>query len=97
MLAREGTSCGASSWWRPWRERKATGVGWPVVGEGWCRMEMGEEGAPQGVVGWRVATGVKFARAWRPVPPMTAIRTGSRRSWRCVSVDEFRVRLLRCD
>lgn len=46
-------------------------------------MEIGDEGAPQGVVGWRDATGVKFASSLRPVPPITAMRTGSGRdsSW----------------
>ena len=73
MLAREGTSWGASSWWRPWRERKAIGIGLPVVGEGWCRTLMGEEGVPQGVDMFRFATWVKSARDWRPVPPMTAM------------------------
>lgn len=78
MLAREGTSCGASSWCRPCRERKAMGMGAPLpVGEGWCRMVMGEEGEPQGVGTSRVAARVKPGRLWSPVPPMTAMRTGS--------------------
>lgn len=41
------------------------------------RIEIGDEGEPQGVVGVRVAARVKFGRVWRPVPPITAIRTGS--------------------
>lgn len=65
MLAREGTSCGAYSWERPWRERKATlrggeeedGCAEEVLVErgfvgavrGWERMVMGLEGEPQGV------------------------------------------------
>lgn len=40
-------------------------------------MAIGEEGAPQGVVRVRVAAWVKLGRVWRPVPPITAIRTGS--------------------
>lgn len=71
MLARAGTSWGASWWEAPWRARKAMGV------ELWVRMRIGEEGAPQGVVGVREATGVKPGREERPVPPMTAMRTGS--------------------
>jgi hypothetical protein len=70
MLARFGTSCGASEWCVPWRERKAMGT------ELWERMVMGEEGVPQGVEGVREATGVKPSRCWRPVPPMTAMWTG---------------------
>lgn len=31
-------------------------MGLPVVGEGWCKTEMGDDGEPQGVVGLRVAT-----------------------------------------
>lgn len=77
MLAREGTSWGANSWCRPWRLMKAMGIGLPVEGEGWWRMDIGDEGEPHGVLGWRVATWVKSASDWRPVPPMTAIRTGS--------------------
>jgi hypothetical protein len=52
-------------------------MGLPVVGEGCCRMEMGLDGVPHGVVGWRVATCVKPGRDCRPVPPMTAMGTGS--------------------
>lgn len=77
MLARDGISWGAISWCRPWRLMKATGIGAPLVGDGWCRMEIGDDGAPQGVVGFRVATWVKWGRDWRPVPPMTAMWTGS--------------------
>lgn len=62
MLAREGTSWGAISWWRPWREMKAMGMGLPVDGEGWWRIVIGEEGLPQGVWRLRVATCVKPAR-----------------------------------
>jgi hypothetical protein len=54
------------------------GMGAPVVGEGCWRMEIGDEGEPQGVEGERVAARVKFGRLWRPVPPITAMRTGSR-------------------
>lgn len=53
------------------------GIGLPVEGEGWWRMLMGEEGMPQGVVEWMVATGVKPGRDCRPVPPMTAMATGA--------------------
>lgn len=38
---------------------------------------MGDDGLPHGVKGSTVAAGVKPGRDWRPVPPMTAIRTGS--------------------
>lgn len=38
---------------------------------------MGDDGAPHGVSGLRVATCVKSANDWRPVPPMTAMPTGS--------------------
>ena len=67
------------------------GVGWPVVGEGWCRMEIGDEGAPQGVVRAREATWVKCGSSLRPVPPITAMRTGSGRglSWRYFAKDTF--------
>ena len=41
---------------------KAIGNGSPVEGDGWCRIDIGEEGVPQGVVGVRVATWVKSAR-----------------------------------
>lgn len=34
-------------------------MGLPVEGEGWWRMEIGEEGVPHGVVGFNVATCVK--------------------------------------
>jgi len=74
MFARPGTSVGLSSWWVPWRERKAIGAP-----EGVRRILIGEEGAPQGVVILRRATWVKplWVRASTPVPPMTAMRTGS--------------------
>jgi hypothetical protein len=52
-------------------------MGAPVVGEGCWRMEMGEDGVPQGVLGVSVATCVKPGRDWRPVPPMTAMGTGA--------------------
>ena len=55
-------------------------MGWEwegLVGEGWERMVMGDEGWPQGVGTVRVVTGVKPGREERPVPPMTAIRMGS--------------------
>lgn len=55
------------------------GMGLPVEGEGWWRTLMGAEGLPQGVVGETLATWVKSARDWRPVPPMTAIWMGSAR------------------
>jgi hypothetical protein len=51
------------------------GIGVPVVGEGWWRRVMGDEGSPQGVVMERVAAGVKPVRDWIPVPPITAMRT----------------------
>ena len=41
------------------------------------RIAIGEEGRPQGVFGWSVAARVKSGRWLRPVPPMTAMRTGS--------------------
>ena len=65
MLAREGTSCGAYSWCKPWRERKATLSGGGEVREaevldvdsglvgarrGWERIVIGLEGGPHGVV-----------------------------------------------
>ncbi len=77
MFARFGTSCGASSWCRPWRERKAIGIGLPVVGDGCWSTAIGDEGVPHGVVGLRLATCVKSARELRPVPPITPIVMGS--------------------
>ena len=77
MLARLGTSWGASSWCRPWREMKAMGIGLGREEEGWWRTEMGEEGAPQGVSSLRVATWEKPPMDWRPVPPITAMWMGS--------------------
>lgn len=53
------------------------GLGFPVDGEGWWRMVMGDEGAPQGVEMVREATFWKPGSSRRPVPPMTAMRTGS--------------------
>ena len=50
------------------------GMGFPDEGDVWCRIEMGEEGIPQGVDGLRVATWVKSGRVCRPVPPITAMR-----------------------
>lgn len=73
MLAREGTSCGASWWWRPWRERKATGMDSRLLskfelelgdpyGRGCWRIEIGDDGAPHGVFTVRVAAWVKSGR-----------------------------------
>lgn len=74
MLAGLGTSEGEISWCVPWREREAMGV----LECGEVRTVMGEEGAPQGVVGVRMATGVKerWVREEMPVPPMTAMGMG---------------------
>lgn len=79
MFARAGISCGAYSWCRPWRETKAIGTGFASDEDDgvWCRIEIGEEGFPHGVEMFSSATGVKPGRLDRPVPPMTAIRTGS--------------------
>lgn len=77
MLARAGTSWGANSWCVPWRARKAMGVGVPVLGEGCSKTVMREAGRPQGVVGKREATAWKLGREERPVPPITATRTGA--------------------
>jgi len=52
-------------------------MGLPVLGEGWCRIEMGEEVLPHGVEMSRFATGVKPGSCWSPVPPMTAMGTCS--------------------
>lgn len=52
-------------------------MGLPVLGEGWCRIEMGEEVLPQGVDMSRLATGVKPGSCWSPVPPITAMGTCS--------------------
>lgn len=49
----------------------------PVLGEGWCRMEMGDDGAPHGVSTLSVAASVKPGSDWIPVPPITAMRTGA--------------------
>jgi hypothetical protein len=56
ILAREGTSCGAYSWCKPWRARKAIGIGLPVEGDGWWRIEIGLDGLPHGVSTSKVAT-----------------------------------------
>lgn len=66
---------------------KATAIGLPVEGEGWCRIEIGDEGVPHGVEGLRDATCVKCGSDCNPVPPMTAIETGSGERCRqpCVS------------
>jgi hypothetical protein len=49
-----------------------------VGGVGCSKMVMREAGRPQGVVGRREATAWKFGRDERPVPPITAMRTGAR-------------------
>lgn len=86
MFARLGTSCGANSWCSPCRDRNAIGLGFGLsfgvlvvdVEEGVCvRIWMGPLGDPQGVEGATVAVGVKDGKDCKPVPPMTAIRTGS--------------------
>jgi hypothetical protein len=61
----------------PWRAMKAIGVGLPLVGEGCWRMETAEDGLPHGVSRSTEATLVKCGRFSIPVPPMTAMRTGS--------------------
>lgn len=53
------------------------GMGLPVVGEGCCRMLMGDDGLPQGVSTSRVAASVKPGSEEIPVPPITAIWTGA--------------------
>lgn len=53
------------------------GTGLPVDDEGWCRMEMGDDGFPHGVSTSSVAASVKPGSDWMPVPPMTAMRTGA--------------------
>jgi hypothetical protein len=55
----------------------AIGIGLPVVGDGWCRMEIGEDGDPQGVCTFRVAASENPGSDWIPVPPITAMWTGS--------------------
>lgn len=52
-------------------------MGLPVEGDGWWRIDIGEEGVPHGVVGLRDATCVKLGKDCNPVPPITAIETGS--------------------
>jgi hypothetical protein len=53
------------------------GIGLPVDGEGWCRMEMGDDGSPHGVSTFSDAARVKPGSDWMPVPPMTAMWTGA--------------------
>jgi hypothetical protein len=53
------------------------GMGLPLVGEGCCRMLMGEEGLPHGVSTSRVAASSKPGSEEMPVPPMTAMWTGA--------------------
>lgn len=52
-------------------------MGLPVVGDGCCRMEIGEDGFPHGVLMSRVAARVKPGSDEIPVPPMTAMWTGA--------------------
>lgn len=52
-------------------------MGLPEVGDGCCRMEMGEDGFPHGVSISRVAARVKPGSDEMPVPPMTAMWTGA--------------------
>lgn len=63
-------------------EAEADGEGAGRV-EVWWWMWIGEAGGPHGVVGCRVAACVRFGRAWRPVPPIIAMRTGSVGRWVC--------------
>lgn len=49
-------------------------MGLPVLGEGCSEIVIGEDVAPQGVLIVREATGWKFSRDSRPVPPITAMR-----------------------
>lgn len=49
-------------------------MGFPVDGEGCSETVIGLDGLPQGVVRSREATGWKFGRDSRPVPPITAMR-----------------------
>jgi hypothetical protein len=79
MFAREGTSWGAISWCRPCRLRNATGTSFPLVEQVWWRIVIGEDGVPHGVETERHATWVKLGSSLRPVPPMTAMWTGSDR------------------
>ena len=53
------------------------GMGFPVVGEGWWRMDIGADGEPQGVSIFKLATSSKFGRSLIPVPPITPINTGA--------------------
>jgi len=49
------------------------GIGLPVVGEGCCRMLIGDEGLPHGVSTSSVAARVKPGSEEMPVPPITAM------------------------
>jgi hypothetical protein len=53
------------------------GMGLPLVGESCCRMLMGDDGLPQGVLTSSVAARVKPGSEEIPVPPMTAMWTGA--------------------
>lgn len=61
----------------PWRARKAIGIGLPVDGDGCSEMVIGLDGVPQGVGMSSDATGEKLGSDSRPVPPITAMCTGS--------------------
>ena len=79
IFARELTSCGANSCFRPCRLRNATVRGF-CPGLGWDNIVIGLDGAPQGVcsdewVSGSCATGSNAARLSRPVPPIIAIFT----------------------
>jgi len=69
MFARLLISCGATSWYNPWRERKAIWI------EPCEMMVMGEDGVPHGVVISIVAATVYPSNFGIPVPPITAIWT----------------------
>lgn len=49
----------------------------PVSEQVWCRIVIGDDGLPHGVVMSRDATCLKSGSSRRPVPPMIAMRTGS--------------------
>lgn len=74
------------------------GMGLPEVGEGCWRMLMGDDGLPQGVSTSKVAARVNPGRDEMPVPPMTAIWTGSivtcQQSCNVCGVDAHRHRCL---
>ena len=53
------------------------GTGFPVDDDGWWSTFIGAEEEPHGVSAATVATCVKPARELSPVPPMTAMLTGS--------------------